>query len=37
MSGFQNFKEELSSKEMFFSSLAGKKISDKVYEHILKV
>ena len=37
MSGFENFKEELSSKEMFFSSLASKKISDKAYEHILKV
>ena len=28
-------KEQLSSKEKFYSSLTGKKISDKEYEHVL--
>ena len=37
MSGFEKFKEELSSKENVYSSLTGKKISDKDYEHVLKV
>ena len=31
------FKEELQSKEKFYSLLTGKEISDNVYEHVLKV
>ena len=30
-------KKILPNKEKFFSSLTGKKISDKEYEHVLKV
>ena len=37
LSGFEKFKEQLPSKEKFHSSLAVKKISDKYYEHALKV
>ena len=37
MSNFEKFKEELPSKEKFYSSLSGKKSSDKEYEHVLKV
>ena len=37
MSDFEKFKEELLSEEKFYSSLAGKNISDKEYEHVLKV
>ena len=37
MSDFEKFKEELPSKEQFYSSLTGKKISDKEYYHVLKV
>ena len=37
MSDFEKFKEELLSKENFYSSLTGKAISDKEYEHALKV
>ena len=37
MSDFQKFEEELQSKEKFYSSLTDKKISDKEYEHVLKV
>ena len=37
MSDFEKFKEELRSKENFYSSLTGKKISEKEYEHVLKV
>ena len=37
MSGFKKFKEQLPSKEKFCSSLTGKNISDKEYEHILNV
>ena len=37
MSGFDMFKERLSGKEQFYSSLTGKKISDKKYEHVLKI
>ena len=37
MSDFEKFMEEkLPCKEMFYSSLTGKK-SDKEYEHVLKV
>ena len=34
---FEKFKEELTSKEKFYSFLTGKKICDKKYEHLLKV
>ena len=37
MNDFERFKEELPSKEKFYSLLTGKKISDKEYEHALKV
>ena len=37
MSGFEKFKEELSSKVKFYSFLIGKKFTDKDYEHVLKV
>ena len=37
MSDFDIFKEELSSKEQFYGSLASRKISDKKYEHVLNV
>ena len=36
MSSFEKFKEELPSKETFYSSLTGKKISGKEYEHVLR-
>ena len=36
MSDFETFKEQLPSKEKFYSSLTGKNISDKEYEHVLK-
>ena len=35
MSNFENFKEKLLSKVKFHSSLTGKKITDKEYEHVL--
>ena len=34
---FEKFKEQLPSKEKFYSLLTGKEISDKEYEHTLKV
>ena len=37
MSDFENFKETLPSKEKFYSLLSDRKISDKEYEHVLKV
>ena len=37
MSDFEKFKEELPSKEKFYSYLTDKKFSDKEYEHALKV
>ena len=37
MTDFEKFKEQLLSKEKFYSSLIGKKISDKEYEHVFKV
>ena len=37
MRNFENFKEQLPSKENFYSSLTVKKISGKEYEHVLKV
>ena len=37
MSDFEKFKEQLPSKEKFYSLLTGKKITDKEYKHVLKV
>ena len=37
MSDFKKFKEELPSKERFYSYLTGKNISYKEYEHVLNV
>ena len=37
MSNFEKFKEELPSKEKFYSSLTDRKISGKEYEHFLNV
>ena len=37
MSGFEKFKEELPSKEKFYSLLMRQKISNKDCEHVLKV
>ena len=37
MSDFKKFKEQLPSIENFCSSLTGKKISDKEYEHVFKL
>ena len=37
MSNFQNFKDELPSKEKFYSSLTNSKISDKECRHFLNV
>ena len=37
MSDSEKFKEESPSKEKFYSSLTGKNISDKEYDHVLKV
>ena len=37
MSDFKKFKAQVPSKEKFYSSLTGKNISDKEYEHVLHV
>ena len=37
MSDFEKLKEELPNKENVYSFLTGTKISDKNYEHVLKV
>ena len=37
MSDFENFKEELPSKENFDSSSTNRNISDKEYKHVLNV
>ena len=37
MSDFEKFKEEMPSKENFYISLTGKKVSDNVFELALKV
>ena len=37
MSDFEKFKEELLSKEKFYNSLTGEKVSDKEYNHVLKL
>ena len=37
MTDFENFKEELPSKENFYNLLTDRNISDKEYEHVLKV
>ena len=37
MSGFEKFKEELTSKDKFYSSLNYRKITDKEHGHVLNV
>ena len=37
MINFEKFKEQLPSKEKFYSLLTGKNVSDKEYQHVLKV
>ena len=37
MSDFERFKEELPSKEKFYSLLTDRKISDKEHDHVLNV
>ena len=37
MSDFEKYKEELPTKEKFYSSLNDRKITDKEYEHVLNV
>ena len=37
MSDSEEFKEDLHSKETFYSSLTDRKISDKEYKHVLNV
>ena len=37
MGGFEKFREKLPRKEKFYSWLRDKIISDKDYEHVLKV
>ena len=37
MTDFKKFKEQLLSKEKFYNSLTAKKISNKEYDHVLKV
>ena len=37
MSDFENYKEKLPNKEKFCSSLTGRKITGKEYEHVLNV
>ena len=37
MSDLKKFKEELRSKEQFYSSLTDRKISGKEYEHVVNV
>ena len=37
MSNFENFKEQLLSKQNFYSLLTGTQISGKEYDHVLKV
>ena len=36
MTDFKKFKEQLPSKEKFYGSLTGKKISNKEYDNVLK-
>ena len=37
MNDFEKFKEEFPSKEIFYSSLTNRKVSDKEYEPVLSV
>ena len=37
MSDFEKFKEEILSKEKFYSSLTYRKVSEKEHEHVLNV
>ena len=36
MNNFEKFKEQIPDKEKFYSSLTGKNISGKKYEHVLE-
>ena len=37
MSDFEKFQEKLPDKNKFYSSLSGKRNSDKKYQHVLKI
>ena len=37
MTDFEKFKEELPSKQIFYSSLTDRKLADKEYEHVINV
>ena len=37
MNDFEKIKEKLPNKEKFYSSLTGKKVNNKEYDHVLKV
>ena len=37
MTDFEKFKGQLPSKEKFYNSLIGKKISDKEYDNVYKI
>ena len=37
MSHFETFKEELTSKEKFYSSLTNRKFTEKEYEHVISI
>ena len=37
MIDFEEFKEQLPSKEKFYNSLTGKNVSDKECQHVIKV
>ena len=37
MNDFEKFKKELPTEEKFYSSLTGRRITDKEYEHALNV
>ena len=37
MTDFEKFKEKLPGKEKFYSSITGKKINDKEYEHFFNI
>ena len=37
MNDFEKFKEELTNKETFYSSLTDRKFTDKQYEHVMNV
>ena len=37
MTDFEKFKEELPSKQSFYSSLTDRKLTDKEYEHCINI